>query len=85
MTQCRWSEEDSGSEVVFLFDVAHVHEFLLHGVNAACAPGACYNDIVPKFVSQDRIQQRTLQSIMKCGADTRKNLYANVVFSCSTS
>ena len=69
MTQCRWSEEDSGSEVVFLFDVAHVHEFLLYGVNAACAPGA----------------QRTLQSVMKCGADTRKDLYANVVLSCSTS
>ena len=84
MTQCRWSEEDSGSEVVLLF-VAHVHECLVYGVNAACAPGACYNDIAPKFVSQDRIQQRTLQSVMKCGADTRKNLYANVVLSCSTS
>ena len=30
-----------GSEVVFYFDVAHVHECLLYGVNAACAPGAC--------------------------------------------
>ena len=33
-----------GSEVVFYFDVAHVHECLLYGVNAAC-PGACHNDI----------------------------------------
>ena len=45
MTRCRCFEEDMGSKVVFQFDDAHVHECLLYGVNAACAPGACYNDI----------------------------------------
>ena len=29
MARCRWFEEDSGSEVVFWFDVAHVHHHSL--------------------------------------------------------
>ena len=60
---------------------AHWNRFL--AVPATVIVEALVN--VPKFVSQDRIQQRTLQSVMKCDADTRKNLYANVVLSCSTS
>ena len=43
MARCRWFEEDMGSEVVLLF-VAHVHECLVYGVNADCAPGTCHND-----------------------------------------
>ena len=34
------------SEVVFYFDVAHVHECFLYGVNTA-SPGACHNVVAP--------------------------------------
>ena len=101
MAQCRWFGEDSGSEIVFKYDVAHVHESLLsfrlqaktescsaHWDRFLAVPATEIVEVlvnVPKFVSQDKIQQRTLQSVMRCDTGTRKNLYANVVLSCPKS